>query len=855
MRLATGAAALLAVALAASPVGAQETRIIFPGAMAVTGFPGTHVPDLDQAIAAGVDPVDETFIDPSRAVLRIFDVSALGRPAEGQSFATPPPFEVTAGQIGLVFAMTYDDGLSNGRTSGVPDLYAASSSLYGIGIVTPDVDGDGRPERQRRGRPGATFMEGQFAEKNGGRPGAIWKIDGESGAVSLFSAIDANSGPGIGDIAFDDRNRQFFASDLDSGLVHRIGEGGALIDTFDHGVDGRPAGGLAPVADDGPVMDIHDAAFDSEDPDTWGFTPDERRVWGVQVHGDRVYYAAGERAEVWSIGIAADGRFAGDARRELTVAGADIPVTDIAFDGRGFMYLARRGQIGSRYDYGEIARSSDGVVLRYRRANQDDPVTKSIWVEVPREHGPGLARSSRQSGGIDLHYDYLADGKSDRRGCSDTIVMTGGSLRDDPAIAGPPGAGGLFKVRGVRITRNTRGEGQDERPSGSWFVDYDGFSQVSGPRGDIGDVEIWRPGEGRAGRSETGSPVDLACGPDEPKKPTIAVGKTGDRQCTVGMPCTFEITVTNVGHSDFAGPVRIADAVGIEGFGRIEDVAVTEIAPPFGCAEGPTSLPVSCTVDLVLAAGASRVHRMTVVVPGDGRFGGRDGPHEGRACVAVLDPETPVAVLPEAQRSMGTGNPAGGSVYACHSFELSGPERAVSIPIPEPRPQTGTGSKPQPCTLLAGMVRTEAGECVCPKGASLRNGACRAVTGGQPESQQCRLLPGQVRTKDGQCVCPRGSRLVRGQCRQQVVECKQDQKLVNGRCVAEPRPMACKRGQRVRNGKCVDVQATRCPAGTTGKPPNCRPLGVDVPRLLLQPGILKSLPRRQPGGKRTVVPN
>ena len=168
--------------------------------------------------------------------------------------------------------------------SGVPNLYAAATSLHGIRIVTPDEDADGRPERQRRGKAGATFMEGQFAEENGGGPGAIWKIDGMTGAVSAVRTTSTrNSGPGIGDVSFDKAHRQFFASDLDTGLIHRIDADGALIDTFDHGVAGRPARGLAAVADDGAVMDIQGAAFDSEDPDSWGYTQDERRVWAVAV--------------------------------------------------------------------------------------------------------------------------------------------------------------------------------------------------------------------------------------------------------------------------------------------------------------------------------------------------------------------------------------------------------------------------------------------------------------------------------------------------------------------------------------------------------------------------------------------
>ena len=116
---------------------------------------------------------------------------------------------------------------SDGFT-GVPNLYAGATSLHGLRIVTPDEDADGRPERQRRGKAGATFMDGQFAESNGGSPGAIWKIDGVSGAVSLFATIDGNSGPGIGDVSFDASSRQFFASDLDTGLIHRIGADGTL---------------------------------------------------------------------------------------------------------------------------------------------------------------------------------------------------------------------------------------------------------------------------------------------------------------------------------------------------------------------------------------------------------------------------------------------------------------------------------------------------------------------------------------------------------------------------------------------------------------------------------------------------
>lgn len=502
-------AGMLALALAASlwlppAARAQQTQIINPGSMAVTGFSGTLIPGIEEGLPPGVDPVDETFIDTGRATLRVFDVSALGGPPAGQLVNTPLPFEVLAGQIGQVFALTYDDGVRDGTPSGVPDLYAGATSLHGLRIVTPDADGDGRPERQRRGAAGASFMAGQFGEENGGGPGTIWRIDGITGAVSKFADIDADSGPGIGDVSFDKVHRQFFASDLDDGLIWRIDATGAVLDSFDHGVAGRPARGLAAVADDGSVMDIQGAAFDTEDPDSWGYTQDERRVWGVAFHGGRVYYAVGDEAEIWSVGIGRDGRFEADARWELTVeADEALPVTDIAFDSRGFMYLAQRGEVDNRYDYSRFADTGKGEVVRYWRESPDDPATESIWVPVPQEYAVGFPEGNRQSaGGIDLQYGYDAEGLINPNACTDTIVKTGDRLRDNPALADQLAPGGPFAVHGVQLTATSLVKPANVPPFGSWFVDFDSFFDDAEVEGHVGDVEVWRPCEGRAGYYE-----------------------------------------------------------------------------------------------------------------------------------------------------------------------------------------------------------------------------------------------------------------------------------------------------------------------------------------------------------------
>ena len=231
------------------------------------------------------------------------------------------------------------------------------------------------------------------------------------------------------------------------------------------------------MADDGAVMDIQGAAFDSEDPDTWGYTQDERRVWGVAVHGGRVYYAVGEKSEIWSVGIAQDGAFAGDPRWELTVdAEEDLAVTDIAFDSKGFMYLAQRGETENRFDYSQFADSGDGEVLRYWRESPDDPATESIWVPVPQKYAIGFPEGHRQSaGGIDLQYGYDSQGNFNTNACSDTLVTTGDKLRDNPAFAEQLAAGGPLAVHGVQINATSLVRPQNEPPFGSWFVDFDGF--------------------------------------------------------------------------------------------------------------------------------------------------------------------------------------------------------------------------------------------------------------------------------------------------------------------------------------------------------------------------------------------
>ncbi|MFD2054020.1 hypothetical protein ACFSQT_13235 [Mesorhizobium calcicola] len=313
-------------------------------------------------------------------------------------------------------------------------------------------------------------------------------------------------------------------------------------------------------------------------------------------------------------------------------------------------------------------------------------------------------------------------------------------------------------------------------------------------------------------------PIGQACakggGPS-----TIRVEKTGDRECRLGQPCSFEITITNDGTSPFSGPVRIGDAIGVEGLGRLDGVAITSIDPPFGCSPEPATLPLSCIANLTLGAGESQVHQVTVVIPDDGRLANLQGNVSGQNCVGVLSPDTRVQggdVLPGDQANVQGDR---GKAYACHPFTITHEVKKECSP---------------------GFVMNDAGRCVCPQGTTFRNGQC-SPDGGvivEPKPRPCVLLEGQIRTEDGRCVCPRGTGLENGRC---VKTDKPDQCTIRGQVHNSDGDCVCPKGTEVRGNACRPIRPKPeqctirgqihdangdcvCPKGTEVRGNACRPI-------------------------------
>lgn len=535
----------------ANPVMANDA-LIAPGDGVVTGFSGTEV---EADVPVDVHPLDRTFIDLDGAAAQVFDLNVLGTTARGQLSDVPSKLQIKARDSGQVFGVTLDDGEGS---DGVPNAYLAATSMFGLHIVKPRADG--KLDRVLIGEAGAEWMPGQFGMGPVGTPGSIWKVDGRSGAVSLFANIAKdgreNSGPGLGNLTFDATSRQFFVSDLETGLIHRLARDGKLMDTFDHGTTGRESQGLDAVADDASRrMSIESASFNSEDPATWGYADERRRVFGLAVNKQRLYYGLAEGPSVWSVGLKSDGGFADDARIELDIK--DSPpgtnVTDILFDDAGRMILSQRGGAIGSYDYTAFATAQTAQVLRYTWDAKD-----GRWRDAADEYAIGLAPEHRASdGGIALNYGYDKFGNANRAACRQTLWTTGTNLRGGDDVV-RVSTGGAKVVQGLQGNYLGSVLPENAPPYQSWFTDYDNRFDDPDSSGHIGDIAIFAPCEPQA----EPPPGDTTYIPPLYLPPLDDPGLVIDKKCypgAIGGKIRCTISVRNLSDGFVSEDIKITD--------------------------------------------------------------------------------------------------------------------------------------------------------------------------------------------------------------------------------------------------------------------------------------------------------
>ena len=353
-----GATALLLLSLTAGPGLAQGLQ---PGEAFATRFSGT---------AQGTDGLPA--IDQNGTVGSILDLRAPGAAAQGQHWINEPQrAPVTAGQIGQVFGVAFDD-------ASPPNIYVTATAAFGL----------------HRTADNAQWMPGMFGE---GGPGAIYRLDASNGyKPTLFATVTLNgrqnSGAALGNIAYDRWNKQVLVSDLETGMIHRFGLDGRDMGSFDHGTQGRTSfvdaqtgqsQSLKPIAfnpSSAAKIANCEGRFDTTT-DCWNIAESNRRVWGLGVwrgpnNETRLYYSVAsspdlggsdwnslpddeKRNSLWSVRLGADGSFdPSGVRREAVLpdffsnpqdvarAGYSRPVSDITFpacSGRPIMLVAERG--------------------------------------------------------------------------------------------------------------------------------------------------------------------------------------------------------------------------------------------------------------------------------------------------------------------------------------------------------------------------------------------------------------------------------------------------------------------------------------------------------------------------------
>jgi len=516
---------------------AQSTgpaEILADGNAVVTGFSGSRAASLTspQTVAVGTDAADQVEIDLAGPSARIVDLQSPGEPPHAQLLNAPKPFTAAAAQIGQVFAVALDNATP-------PNIYLAATSAYGLPIVVPGMDGE--PVRTKQGGPNAQFMPGLFGPTDlEGGPGSIWRIDGVTGEIRLFTNVTldgvTNSGPALGGLAFDPASNTLFVADRDTGMIHRFDLSGVERGRFDHGVEGRAAVDLPAVAfDPTKRLDITNPQFDSEDPATWGYAPAERLVFGLAVRGNRLYYAVADGLQIWSVAILADGSFGLDARIELQIPPWDgrSEISKIIFDDEGRMVLAERAAPTGAYDFRALAQEGVARVLRYQLVRSTSDPAGSRWQPDPDEYAIGFAGQLRNSnGGVAVGYHYADNGSLDRSSCGGFLWASGEQLRNspDPELATQLASGGPLIVNGLQGNASSLVRPGNMPPLATYFIDYDDTFNDEAERGHLGDVAI-RRGCGQRFAVEVPVPLgNLVVGPEWPVCRPFEL-KLGDGWC------------------------------------------------------------------------------------------------------------------------------------------------------------------------------------------------------------------------------------------------------------------------------------------------------------------------------------
>ncbi|MEZ6241722.1 MAG: GC-type dockerin domain-anchored protein [Phycisphaerales bacterium] len=373
-----------------------------------TGFPGAVAVVTQQGLAGGLPSVE------------VIDISNQGSAPIGAPWIGTPFYSLANNtnwsftELGSVFGVALDDE---------GNIYVAHSSVYGSannGCAPPVLFGDG-----------LGTLSADINNPNG-RPGAIYKINTNTGVAAFFAALPnasdpayvggqypangSESYPGLGNICFDCSSKDLYVSNHEDGRIYRLDKTGAVLSTWKHATGTMASGGAPDANDPGP-----------------GFIPTTanpttgrgQRVWAVGTSGGRLYYSVWRETnctddlggvtssanEVWSVDLVDSGPNTGEfipGTEQLEIdmgnypffgtgaQGTSNPISDLSFSPDCCMLLGERSMASDTISDAHESRLLEFCYDAALRA----------WVPSPNVFQAGAAGQPNScAGGVDYDFD------------------------------------------------------------------------------------------------------------------------------------------------------------------------------------------------------------------------------------------------------------------------------------------------------------------------------------------------------------------------------------------------------------------------------------------------------------------
>lgn len=304
-----------------------------------------------------------------------------------------------------------------------------------------------------------------FNYDNGVKSATIYKSSSSVWNATSFVQLPTSTGNlnDIGNIAYDKKNNQLFATNLEDGKIYRIT---GLNNTL------------------GTIAGVYDPWSQDLIPSPSGEVIQDERVWGIGVNYEggkvKVYFpriTSARTREIYSITLNNDGSFPVTTSEiiEITgVPGNELVISDLAFSGNtNEMLISERGD------------PHRAKVLSYSR-------TGTTW-NFNKQYFVGSSVGENSAGGVDFAYKEQ-DGDISA-GCDDFFWASGNymeAINYPTPPAGPPFLNGkIYGLQGISYGGN---QAYNSTPSGTGneytdiFIDLDPGADA---KGGIGDVEVF----------------------------------------------------------------------------------------------------------------------------------------------------------------------------------------------------------------------------------------------------------------------------------------------------------------------------------------------------------------------------